>query len=150
IMVNANMVEANMGRGITVSAVDTAVGDVSISMNTLVDNVGGDGISLDLGNTTVGSLPVGDLMLVGNTVTGSAGDGINLNLDNRSGIGLLDVSLSSIGSNMGGGVVVNALDTTIDTILFDRNTIVDNVGGDGLLLSMTNGGSNSLTISNSS
>ena len=115
IMVNGNMVADNLSRGIAVTANDTSVGNVSVSLNTVRDNMQDNGILVDINNTSGGVRTADTVVLMGNDVSGSPGRGVLVNLNNLTGLNLLDLSASNI-SNPTWAAVSNCAATTLRLI----------------------------------
>jgi len=111
------------------------------------DGNGDDGISLII----EGPLTIGDIIIDNVSSTSNGGDGLFIMLTDVTGAGGdLDLSItnSMFDFNGGRGVAIIADNSPFDDILIDNNTIISAMGGDGLLLDLTDSGVNTLTISN--
>jgi|GEM_PF-1030455 len=126
----------NAGSGISVVAIDTPLGDVSISGNTASDNMGGPGIFLDINNTA--PLDVASITIEGNTADNNAGTGIDVLLDFVNLTGSFSISDStSVASNTGAGISVVGTNVTGSTFDISRNSVMNSTGGDGIRFDFT-------------
>ncbi len=148
IHVDGNSV-SNNGSGIDISVLDSSFGDLTAMGNSVSNNVAGNGISLLIDNSTAGVISGDSVNVSMNSVSGHQGDAVNLQINNISGLMSLDMSLSNLLNNLGGGLNV-AVDTSpIGTITAANNTIVNNTGGDGILMDLVDSAVNQLAITGS-
>ena len=145
VLVEANMVDGNMGRGIAVNIIDSSVDDVSVSLNTVRNNLD-DGVTLNIDNTTAGVIQADAVMLSGNDVRQNSGDGILVQLNNLTGLQSVDVRNSTIAGNTGRGLVLLVDSSPIDALNVSDNAVINNTEDDGILLDLLSSPVNTFTI----
>ncbi|MFG0333465.1 MAG: beta strand repeat-containing protein, partial [Maioricimonas sp. JB049] len=144
------LVANNSGRGISVVGTNVDATGVTFNVNgNIVNNsMGGDGILLDLTDSTIGPL-----MLVANTSNSNFGDGIRTQLTNVTGTPDVTISSNFVDNNGDRGVVLSANSSPLGALLFNANSITNSQGnsvdGDGLLIQLVNSGATSLEVSES-
>lgn len=141
VTVDNNNVHDNGGLGIAIDGVDTSLDVVSVQSNTIQDNVGGDGLRVNLSSST-GSHVVDRVLTSNNTIERNAGDGIEVNLQNLSITTDIVASGNTVNANTGRGIFVDVLNTDINDIVVNLNNVDGNTGGAGVsvLLDNTSGG----------
>ena len=142
ITIDGNNVHDNAGLGIAVDGVDSSVGIVSVQSNTIANNVGGDGLRVNLSSTT-GAHVVDRVLANNNIITGNAGDGIEIDLLDLSVTTDVLANNNQVSGNTGRGIVIDVLNTDLNDVVVSSNSVDGNTGGDGIsvLLNNTTGGS---------
>jgi hypothetical protein len=134
--INGNTVQAHGDDGIEVIVTDNAgVGDLMINGNDVANN-GGDGIRFE--NTGMNQL--GSLVISGNMdVSGNVGDGIEVSINDLDPAMAPDVLVEAnmVRDNMGDGIRVDIIDSSVDDVSVSLNTVADNLG-DGVVLNIDN------------
>jgi hypothetical protein len=146
IRLDGNSVTNNTGAGITLEATDSSLGTVSAIANIVQNNTGGGGIDIDIDNQTIGVVTTESINVSLNTISENAGDGIRVNLNDISGVQSFDMHMSNLLMNMGGGLSLTANSSPISMIRTSANTIVDNNGGDGILIDLNDSAADLLSV----
>lgn len=132
VAISGHTVASNSGGGIVLNGVNSPLGAVDMSTNTVTGNLGGDGILLNLTGalTTVASAAVN-----GNTLSTNAGDGLNVVLDNGAALTTLGIGGNTITGNFTNGINFDILNASnLGATTLTANDVTGHAAGDGFRL----------------
>ena len=110
-VINYQLVDQNVGRGIAVDTNGTAVDVVTVSNNTVSNSTNGQGIQIDLSNSAVGSLVVANV-----DISDSSNRGLDVILDNVTGSPVINLTNIDILRSGGRGVSVEGSTATVGNV----------------------------------
>ncbi len=113
-VINYQLVDQNVGRGIGVETNGTAVDVVTVSNNTVSNSTNGQGIQIDLSNSAVGRLVVAN-----DNISDSSDRGLDVILDNVTGSPVINLTNIDVLRSGGRGVSVEGSTATLGTVTLD-------------------------------